>query len=244
MIKPIINKITIIGDTMDRRRFVGLVAVGIIGGSSGCLDQSSSDSFDVCESPVISYRNLPEPARKEVDIALDTGQYETEDGLLWGEITESEPDLLVGSDDRPDIEETTIYHSFVEVDSDIEKLRFVRDEGNFYDLSLRNETSKQRTIHVSVSNEAEDEPVFTDTAQLTAEAGENLSRVFPGYGEYEIIMETDERSKTAEWEYSPSAWTSYSPEMVVKPDDISFRTHEIVPGLPDEYHCARIWGTR
>lgn len=221
---------------MRRRRLLAFVAGGAIGTISGCLDRLTGDAYDVCEAPVIMYSDLPEPAREEVDIALETGEYETRDELLWSEITRSEPELFTGD---------ALYFSNVETDGDVSRLWFNRDEGRHRDLTLSNETADTRTVTVSVNDESADEPLLTETVALPSTEEKQWRRLFPGYGEYSITVETDNRSETFLWEYPPSAWATYDdPRVTIDSAELRMVAPVAEPGLPDEYNCARIWGTR
>lgn len=221
---------------MKRRRLLAFVAVGTVGSIPGCLDQLAGDSSAVCEAPVIIYDDLPDQAREEVDAALETGEYETEGDLLWSEITESEPDLFTGD---------ALYHSNTAIGDDASRLWFDRDEGRDRDLTIVNETADDLTAQVSVNRQSADEPLLTETVTLVSGEQTQWRRVFPGYGTYELILETDNRSETLVWDYPPSAWATYdAPRVTIDAERIEMIAPVAEPGLPDEYNCARIWGTR
>ena len=181
------------------------------------------------------YSDLPEPAREEVDTALETGEYETEGELLWSDITQAEPDLLAGEE---------LYHSHVETGGNLSRLWFEQDDGRHRDLIVANETTDEIATTVTVESESADKSLLTETVTVPAEEETLWRRLFPGYGEYEITVETDTRMETLAWEYPPSAWNTYdAPRVKIDATEIELIADIAEPGLPDEYNCARIWGT-
>lgn len=221
---------------MRRRTLLAAAAVGTVGGLSGCLNPLSGDSYDVCEAPVIMYSDLPEPAREEVDTALETGEYETDGELLWSEITQSEPELFTGEE---------LYRSNVETGDNLSRLWFEQDEGRRRDLIVANETTDDISVTVTVDSESADESLLTETVAIPEEEERLWRRLLPGYGEYGITIETDTRLETLVWDYSPSAWNTYDdPRVSIDSAGIELIANVAVPGLPDEYNCARIWDTQ
>ncbi|NGM68003.1 hypothetical protein G6M89_03060 [Natronolimnobius sp. AArcel1] len=192
---------------MNRRRLLTFVAGGAIGCISGCLTQLAGETYEVCEAPVIMYSDLPDAAREEVDSALETGEYETDGELLWSAITQSEPELFTGD---------ALYHSNVGRAGDVSRLQFERDEGSYRSLTVANETADDLTVTVTVASENATDPLQIETVALGPDEDTQWRRTFPGYGEYEIFVDTDSRSETLVWDYPPSAWNSYdSPRVAI-----------------------------
>lgn len=221
---------------MRRRKLLTAAVAGSVGSLSGCLGQLLGDSYDICESPVIMYSDLPEEARKEVDTALETGEYETDGGLLWSEITDSEPELFTGD---------ALYRSNTETDGSTSRLWFQQDEGKQRGLAVTNKTADTVTATITVNGKTVSEPLFTETVTISSEQEKLWQQLFPGYGEYEITVETDEQSETLVWEYPPSAWSTYDdPRIRIDSTGIELIADVAMPGIPDEHDCASIWDTR
>ncbi|WP_152423206.1 hypothetical protein [Natrinema versiforme] len=86
---------------MNRRTLLAVVTASIatISGCIGGRNNGSEGNYEPCNARVVSYLQLPEGVKDEVDIAFEEGQYSTRGELLWEKIDAPELQAIEKDDD-------------------------------------------------------------------------------------------------------------------------------------------------
>lgn len=203
---------------MNRRTLLGAVATASVA-VAGCLDESdpglesngddgagsddgspdgdeSTDGYVECSAPFVDYDDLPDEIAAEVDVAFESGAYETDETPLYDRaVSEGTPLWTDGAPHDHDVER----------DGDEWRLSFERRTA--YDsrreLYLSNDTDETVSVTVTITD-GEDDPVV-DGKQYTLDPDdEKHVPAVAAFGEYDVTIELgDGRERTDAWEVAP-----------------------------------------
>lgn len=169
---------------MNRRDILSTVTLSTVA-LAGCLDSTGSsnnnseaDKFETCDRRVIWYRNLPDDLKMEVDSALNTGKYESEDGLLWEQFTGPKVEALSTDDQQ--------YSPIIESGTRTETLAFEeRTLTHPLTIGIENHTNKHHTASVVAKDGTK---IKSKSKEIDIDPGENelVEMGEMAIGEYDI----------------------------------------------------------
>jgi len=217
--------------SLTRRRLLrqgsGITALSMAG-FAGCVGdpQSSEDSsssedsddpqspedFETCGAVTINIEALPDPARTEVETALENGQYETDEELYLPHLMDIDTSYLL-----PDTwvyrRAEVAYQAVVSQDGATNTLELeeaVPTHGE-KPLGIRNEGDEQVTVEVHIKRLRTDETLYEET--LTIDSGSKtetaaFNREIGEHGEYQLTITSEDQITVPNWEeVGDDGWT-------------------------------------
>jgi len=176
----------------------GLSAAGF----AGCLgnaDNENAIEYEQCGKRVIPIRELPAPAEDEVMIALEEGEYESDNSVILPDVMDIDESYL--SSDGSFVYYTVV----VERDETVTRLQLERDyPSTSATASILNALEDDVTAEVHIENKATDEILVSETIELKAdEEVEFNGDIEYRYGRYNaeftITKNGSKRSETVSW---------------------------------------------
>ncbi|MFB1062520.1 hypothetical protein [Natrinema sp. H-ect4] len=187
---------------MNRRTLLTAATTGIVT-TSGCIggrNNGSGENYEPCNVPVISYLQLPEGVRDEVDIAFDEGQYATRGEFLWKKIDGPELQAIQKEEDyyAPIVDTNGIF-PLKERTLQFEKTTPKYDEP----VSLLIYQSIADTLNMTITVEYENEFVHKEQNMSIKEEDDYTDSppkipIGRRYGEYTLDITTENRGDFAE----------------------------------------------
>lgn len=199
-------------------------------GDSGDTDEKSNGAgnngeitYERCTNRVVSPDDLPEPVSEEVNTAIESGEYESESGLLLPDVIDVDTAFLSVNDD-----DITIYYEMIVTEQEgTERLQLEKSapSANPVTMTLDMETPAHNEgleVHVYIENEGEaliDESVTLEPDERTELNGDREYR----YGKYRAIISAEsgenEVSDELEWTVDnhmmqPELSISDAPELI------------------------------
>lgn len=184
---------------MHRRGLLTAAGTCFAGGLAGCTDSTSqpepdTENLERCPRLIVRRSELPEPARHEVDTALEDGEYESETGLYL-------PHLMDPEESYIQTERDEYYRAIVTEDGQSSRLELertvpVRDTRA---VSFENQTEEQLAVSVHIA--WLDGPETVAETSLTIDSGSDAATAqFPRrFGDYRATLETEDWSQSVEW---------------------------------------------
>lgn len=218
---------------MHRRSLVAAVAgvvTGIQTGLTGCLDAPGIDAetptaepgqddrrFEQCDALVVSYEQLPDLAKGEVEIALADGKYEEDDRLHLADAVDVDRSYL-NVDGRN-------YRIEVTDDDGANRLELEQATPELESpaaLALDNQLDESPEIRVAVEREANEDVVVDYEEVLTPGATRELGTVSQ-FGGYTVRVVVDDRAETFTFRIDE---TSRDVTFRLTPDGVAFEQTE------------------
>jgi len=205
---------------MNRRGFLTVITVSVAG-FAGCLDDTDAESgnaehgdsrestdterahsveYEQCGKRIIPIRELPEPAKEEVMVALEEGEYESEESAILPNVLDIDESYLSSDDDS-----FRFYRVVVEEDEAVTRL-YLKSEypSTSATASISNALEDDVTVDVHIGYETTDEVLVSETIELKAdEEVEFNGDVEYRYGRYNadltVTKNGSEKSETVSW---------------------------------------------
>lgn len=189
---------------------VGAVPLaGCLGGGLESDHPNSPDDFEECPLLIIQRSDLPEPARREVDAALETGQYESDELYLPHVM---DPDESYIEDDQEEYYQASVIKR--ESSSILELERTIPSHG-MHALSIENGTDEQVSVDVRVEWLDEAEVVVESSLTIDPDGDAETDPFSRQFGDYWAALDTGDSGRTVEWTekflYRPLTHVSVTP---------------------------------
>ncbi len=239
--------------SVTRRRLLragtGITAVSMAGGA-GCIgdfqspdgseefdDYPPPDEFEKCSTAAaVNIDWLPDPARIEVETALEDGQYETDEELYLSHLIDTDTVSLIP--ETWDYDQAGIaYRALVTQDGTTTTLELeeaVPSHGE-EPFNIENMTDEQLTVEIQVTRNRTDETVLDETVTVEPESDTETAPFDRPFGEYQLTATTD---RNIEDELSHS-WTEKNDQHPQNRIDISTDSVGIRPRVHiHPWECA------
>jgi len=198
------------------------------GSSTPNKQQPYFAEFDRCPRLVVSIVRLPEPARQEVETALETGSYETNSELSLPHVIDTT---------RSYLERDETYYQAKVSDSDaterLELIEATPTKGQ-YPITVENHDG-QITVDIVITYLKEDTRLLTESHSLAPDDQVTTGDIDRKLGEYQATVDTSQFSKTLTWreeEHKDPLET-----IIVTDDDAYYRPRPVA----EPVQCEDFW---
>lgn len=166
---------------------------GGIGRSDGDGTWPPPESYDRCPRLVIRVDELPEPARREVETALDEGRYETTDDLYL-------PHLMDPRESYLQVEDVH-YRADVEADGSAARLELAEatPSKGVYSVAVVNRRDDPVTVDVRITYLPEDALLLEASEPLEAGERSGIGQFERRLGTYRAEVDAGEAAETFTW---------------------------------------------
>lgn len=207
---------------MNRRTALVSAGLALSATAAGCLSTggvgsttpTEQETYERCTRVRVSYESMPDDLRHEVDVAIETGAYETEGRLLLDEAIDVDSSYVtidaVAHEPTVSAENGTTILELREADV----LRMPEPQ----DVRVQNDDDREHEVHVVLEGGGDE--IVDEVVQLRPDE-ETTIETTGVFGTYELLVETTVHGEGEEFELGVGDYY-FGGTVEVGPDEIYF----------------------